>query len=218
MSATFCVVCMMLSGPVTGAEPAADENDKVQAVIDEVEQICKDGPVYMIGRKKAVRLAEMIREAKPELVVECGTALGYSGLWIGRELKAAGKGKLITIEISAERAKRAEAYFRRAGLDDVITVRVGDAREVVKTIKGPVGFLFVDCGSSYYYDCLKGIQPELRGGATIVADNAGISAGGMKNYMDEVRAKYKTHTEWFDIDLPWAKRDAMEVSIVPKKQ
>ncbi|HUT09558.1 MAG TPA: hypothetical protein VMY42_03610 [Thermoguttaceae bacterium] len=53
-------------------------------------------------------------------------------------------------------------------------------------------------------------------GADQVADNAGISAGSMKDYFDEVRSKYESRTEWFDLDLPWAKRDAMEVSVVPK--
>ena len=38
------------------------------------------------------------------MVVECGTAIGYSGLWIARELKAAGRGKLITIEIDEDRS------------------------------------------------------------------------------------------------------------------
>ena len=44
----------------------------------------------------------------------------------------------------------------------------------------------------------------------------GISVGGMGDYLKEVRSKYKSQTEWFDLDLPWAKRDAMEVSVVPK--
>jgi len=216
MSMTLCVVWMMVAGPAAGADHLADSDDRVQAVIDEVEKICREGPVYMIGRKKAVRLAELVRQAKPELVVECGTALGYSGLWIARELKRAGKGKLITIEISPERARQAETTFRKAGLAEFITVKVGDAREVVKGIKGPVDFLFIDCNGPNYYPCLKGIRAELRGGATIVADNAGISAGSMKDYLDEVRSKYRSRTEWFDLDLPWAKRDAMEISVVPK--
>lgn len=219
MNMTVCTVWMVFAGGALGAAPGSDvpeDEDKARAVIDRVEKECLEGPVYMIGRKKAVRLAELVRQAKPRVVVECGTALGYSGLWIGRELKAAGRGKLITIELSPDRAKQAEANFREAGLSEFITVKVGDAREVVKEIKGPVDFFFVDCGASNYYACLKGIQKELTGGATLVADNVGISVGGMGDYLKEVRSKYKSRTEWFDLDLSWAKRDAMEVSVVPK--
>ena len=71
----------------------ADE-DLVQAVIEDVERSCREGPVYMIGPNKAFRLAELVREAKPKVVLEGGTALGYSGLWIARELKNLGGGKL----------------------------------------------------------------------------------------------------------------------------
>jgi predicted O-methyltransferase YrrM len=213
---------LMLIGGAMDAEPAKKtaappDDPKAQAVIDEVEKICLEGPVYMIGRKRAERLAELVRKAKPRRVVECGTALGYSGLWIARELKAAGKGKLITIELNPERAKQARANFRKAGLQKYVTVKVGDARKVVRQIKGPIDFVFIDCGYSNYYPCLKGLQKEISGGATIVADNVGVGAGGMKDYLKEVRSKYKSHTEWFDVNLPWGKRDAMEISVVPKK-
>ncbi|NQU20776.1 MAG: hypothetical protein HQ567_05795, partial [Candidatus Nealsonbacteria bacterium] len=96
------------------------------------------------------------------------------------------------------------------------TVKVGDARQVVKEIKGPVDFVFIDCGYANYLPCLQGLQKELAPGATIVADNAGIGATGMKDYLEEVRSKYTSRTDWFDVDLPWAKRDAIEVSVVPK--
>ncbi len=192
------------------------DGDKVQAVIDELDKLCRTDGVPMLGPEKAARLAELVRKAKPKKVVECGTALGYSGLWIARELKNAGGGKLVTIEISPERAKRAEGYFRKAGLAQFVTVKVGDARQVVKEIEGPVDFVFIDCGFANYLPCLKGLQKELAPGATIVADNAGIGAAGMKDYLEEVRSKYTSRTDWFDVDLPWAKRDAIEVSVVPK--
>ena len=221
MSTTLWLTSLTLVAAALGAESGAkrrsvDQDSRAQEVIDEVEKKCLEGPVYMIGRKRAERLAELVRKAKPELVVECGTALGYSGLWIARELKAAGRGKLITIEIDPQRAKQAQAAFRKAGLEEFITVRVGDARQVVKSIRGPIDFVFIDCGYANYYPCLKGLQKELRGGATIVADNVGMGAAAMDDYLEEVRSKYRSRTEWFDVNLPWGKEDAMEISVLPK--
>lgn len=207
---------LVLVGGAIGAEPAGNTNDKMQTVIDEVEKACLEGPVCMIGSKKALRLAELVRRRKPRVVVECGTALGYSGLWIARELNSAGKGKLITIEISPTRAKQAEAHFRKAGLAEFVTVKVGDARKVVKEIPGPIDFVFIDCGYSNYYPCLTGLEQRLSKGAIVVADNAGIGAGGMDDYLKHVRSKYKSRTEWFDVKLPWARRDAMEISVAPR--
>ena len=225
MRIILSVACFVLASVAVAAEPEktseVDKNEdyqKVQAVIDQVEKACLDRTVYMIGRKKAVRLAELVREAKPQKVLECGTAIGYSGLWIARELKAAGNGgKLISIEIDPKRAEEARKNFRNAGLEKFVTVKVGDAREVVKQVDGPIDFAFIDCGYSNYLPILKAIEDKLRPGATVVADNVGIGSGGLTGYMDYVSSKYKTRTEWFEIELPWAKRDAMEVTLILRK-
>jgi predicted O-methyltransferase YrrM len=221
---SLVLAAMVLGGrlPAEAAEPAAKANkpadDPAQAVIDEVEQQCLRESVPMVGRPKAERLAELVRKAKPQRVVECGTALGYSGLWIARELKKSGRGKLITIEINSNSAKRAEENFRRAGLADYVTVKVGDARKVVKTLEGPIDFLFLDCGYSNYHPCFVALEEKLRPGATAVADNVGIdSSGSMNNYLKLVRGKYQSRTEWFDVNLPWVKRDAMEVTVLKEK-
>ncbi len=213
-SVVWLVAAALLAGSGTGQSD--DQRQRVQKVIDRVEKACLQRTVYMIGRNKAKRLAELVRQRKPRLVVECGTAIGYSGLWIARELKAAGVGRLITFEIDPQRAKEAREHFRAAGVDDVITVRVGDARQLVRTVKEPVDFLFIDCGAGNYWPCLEGIKDQLAPGAVIVADNVGISGRAMRDYLQFVRKNYRSRTEWFDTKLPWADRDAVEVSIVPE--
>lgn len=212
--AAATLVAALLGGQNAG-EPSA-EQQRIQKVIDHVEKACLERTVYMIGPSKAKRLAELVRQRKPRLVVECGTAIGYSGLWIARELKAAGSGRLITFEINPERAKEAEEHFRAAGLDDLVSVQVGDARQLVRTVREPVDFLFIDCGYSNYLPCLTGIKDQLAPGAIVVADNVGIGSSGMSDYLEFVRNNYRSRTEWFDTNLPWADRDAMEVSVVPE--
>ncbi|MEK6234671.1 MAG: class I SAM-dependent methyltransferase [Planctomycetales bacterium] len=192
---------------------AALRNPQVKAVIKSVEQQCLQRTVYMIGPRKARRLAELVRDKKPKIVVECGAAIGYSGLWIAAELKALGAGKLITIEIDPDRAAEARKNFEKAGLADFVEVMTGDAREAVKKIKGPVDFLFIDCNYGNYHPCFVGIENQLADGATIAADNVGIGAAGMADYLKLVRSRYASKTEWFDLELPWAKRDAMEISV-----
>jgi predicted O-methyltransferase YrrM len=224
MTMTLCTACLMIAGGAAGAQPrqhkAQTPDPRAQAVIDDVEKACLERTIYMIGRKKAERLAELVRKAKPKLAVECGTAVGYSGLWIARELKAAATrsagtpGRLVTVEISPDRAKEAEANFRRAGLAEYVAVKVGDARKVVEKIEGPIDFLFVDCGYANYYPIFVKLEKKLRKGAVVVADNVGIGARGMDDYLKLVRSKYQSKTEWFDVDLPWAKRDAMEVTVI----
>ena len=200
------------------AGPQAGQEDRVARTIEELDRICRERTVYMVGPEKGARLAELIRSRAPSLVVECGTALGYSGLWIARELERLGKGKLISIEMDADRARQARENFERAGLSGRVEVRTGDARELVREIEEQVDFLFLDCNYANYYPCYRGLEGRLEDGALLVADNAGIGAAGMKDYLEEVRSRHESETEWFDIDLPWGKRDAMELTIFRKNR
>jgi len=168
----------------------------------------------MIGPTKAKRLAELVKEKKPLRVVECGTAVGYSGLWIARELKAAGRGKLITVEIDPQRAKLAQQHFKQAGLSEFVEVRIGDARKVAGELKGPIDFVHIDCNFSNYGPCFAGLEKQLAPGAVVVSDNVGIGARSMADFLKHVRGRYQSRTEWFDLSLPWEKRDAMEVTVI----
>lgn len=204
----------LIAGLAADAPRLASRGDPVQAIIDELDKECRRRPVFMLGPEKARRLAELVRQKKPEVVVECGTAIGYSGLWIARELKQAGRGKLITIEIDPERAREAQRNFQRAGLADIVSVRVGDARTVAQELPGPVDFVLLDCGYENYFPVFVALEPKLRPGAVVVADNVGLGSAAMSDYLKLVRTKYRSRTEEFDVDLPWARHDAMEVTVI----
>ena len=187
-------------------------------VLQEVDARCREEHIPMLGSEKAEFLADLVQKAGPTLIVECGTAIGYSGLWMVAELKSAGKGRLITVEIDTERAHEAQENFRRANVDDMIDSRIGDATEVLKTIREPVDFLLLDNNYSNYFPCFRAIESQLTDGATVVADNVGIGAAGMADYLNHVRSHYESRIHWFETDLPWVKRDAMEVTIYRKSR
>ena len=161
MTATWCMAWLVVAGHVTVAqppdEPPAKTDGKVQTVIDEVEEVCLKRRIRLLAPEKAKRLVELVRQARPRVVVECGTAIGYSSLWIGRELKAAGKGKLVSFEINPQRAKQARANFRKAGLSKFVTVKVGDAKQVneceLLPIQNGLGFLLIPRGQPVAGDC-----------------------------------------------------------------
>jgi predicted O-methyltransferase YrrM len=103
-------------------------------------------------------------------VVEIGTSVGYSGVWIGLGLQATG-GKLTTFEIDEGRAARARGNFKRAGMEDLITIVMGDAHETIKQLKDPIDLLFLDADKEGYLDYFTKLLPLLRPGGLIVAHN-----------------------------------------------
>ncbi len=184
-----------------------------EQVLQAVEAQCKAERIPMLGAEKAKFLAECVSDAKPHCIVECGTAIGYSGLWMLRVLKQLGHGRLITLEIDPDRAEQARANFERAGVADLVESHIGDAQELLKTIKTPVDFLLLDNNFDNYFPCFQAIEAQLTSPATLVADNVGIGAEAMADYLEHVRERYDSETHWFEVDLPWVKQDAIEVSV-----
>lgn len=103
-------------------------------------------------------------------VVEIGTSNGYSGLWLCLALQSTG-GKLITHEIDAGRASLARKNFKRAGVEDVVTLVEGDAHTEVAKLKGPIDVLFLDADKEGYVDYLEKLVPLVRPGGLILAHN-----------------------------------------------
>lgn len=184
----------------------------LQQIINEVDAECRRRSIPMLGPDKVARLCALVREARPELLVEVGTAIGYSGLWLADTLRELGRGRLVTLEMDPARAEEAAGYFRSAGLTEHIAQIVGDARQKISEIQGPIDLLFLDGGFENYYPCLMACRAQLRDGALLVADNAGIGAKEMADYLEYVRSRFPGRTEWFETDLPWNPRDAMEIS------
>lgn len=189
-------------------------------VIEEVEEQCREERVPMLGPNKAKLLASCIENAKPSLIVECGTAIGYSGLWICRVLKSIGAGRLITVEIEDSNAERARTNFERGGVSDLVDSRIGDAAEVLKDIEDSVDFLFLDNNKDGYFACFKAIESRLTNPATLVADNVS-RVEQMADYLEHVRSNYESETHWFErrrgpgsgAGRGPGRRDGMEVSI-----
>jgi len=182
-------------------------------VLEEVEAQCREERIPMLGPDKARLLANCVEKAKPSLIVECGTAIGYSGLWMLRVLKTLGTGRLITVEIDADNAQRARLNFERAGVAALVDSRIGDAAEVLKSLQAPVDFLFLDNNKEGYFSCFQAIESRLTSPATIVADNVGMGADRMADYLEHVRSHYDSETHWFESRRRPGRRDGMEVSI-----
>ena len=125
-------------------------------------------------------------------VVEIGASTGYSGIWFGLALRKTG-GKLTTYEIDAERAATARANFKRAGIEDLITLVEGDAHEEITKLKGTIDVVFLDADKEGYVDYLNKLLPLVRPGGLILAHNINPRMADPK-YMKAITANPNLET------------------------
>lgn len=104
-------------------------------------------------------------------VLEIGTLGGYSTIWMARALPA--DGRLVTLEANEQHAGIARANIERAGLDEVVEVRVGPALETLPELLGeePFDLVFIDADKAGYPDYLPWTLELTQPGSIIVADN-----------------------------------------------
>jgi caffeoyl-CoA O-methyltransferase len=142
---------------------------KILAVLDEMDKNERGGMMNVpVVDGRLLRL--LVETTGAKQIVEIGTSNGYSGIWQCLALKTTG-GKLTTFEINAQRAALARQNFKRAGVDDIVTLVEGDAHEKVAQIAGPVDMCFIDADKEGYSDYLTKLLPKVRPGGLIVAHN-----------------------------------------------
>ncbi|MGE3174628.1 MAG: O-methyltransferase [Planctomycetota bacterium] len=132
-------------------------------------------PEIHIAPEQAAFLDVLLRAMQARTVVEVGTLGGYSAIAMARALGDGGR--LVTLEIEPAHAAFAREWIARAGLQDRVEVRLGDARATLAEIPdGSADAIFVDADKTGYVDYLRHGVRILRPGGVLLADNA--LAGG----------------------------------------
>ena len=147
--------------------PKRDEK-RILGVLEDMES--QRSGMYNVPLEDGRLLRVLAEAVGAKRVVEVGTSNGYLGIWLCLGLQATG-GKLITHEIDPERAALARKNFKRAGVEDMVTLVEGDAHEQVTKVKGPVDIVFLDADKSGYVDYLEKLLPLVRPGGLILAHN-----------------------------------------------
>ena len=125
-------------------------------------------------------VAKILEQAKPKRILEIGTAIGYSAIRFSKYLQ---KGGIIdTIERDEERAKEAAKNIKDLKLEEQIHVFVGDALEILPTMKGPYDIVFIDAAKGKYPIFLEQALRMLENNGIIIADNVLYKGYVMSDY------------------------------------
>jgi predicted O-methyltransferase YrrM len=151
-----------------GLRPRRDD------VLAEMEALAQRDGIPIVEWETGRLLATLVRALAPAQVVEVGTAIGYSTLWLALGLDRGRR--IVTIDPDRDRTDRARGFWRAAGIEDarieVVNAPALDAfAEGPAILDGPFDLAFIDAHKAEYPAYLAAIRPRLAPGALLVADN-----------------------------------------------
>jgi len=147
--------------------PKDDGEKKILEALDKARQ----GRRYANVSTADGRLLRQLTEAvNAKRVVELGTSTGESGLWFAMALRRTG-GHLFTHDIDPGRISVARENFKRAGVENLITIVEGDAHQTATKNTDPIDVLFIDAEKEGYDAYLNELLPYVRPGGLILVHN-----------------------------------------------
>ena len=160
-------------------------------VLSEMEKVASEEKIPIVGPLVGRLLWLLARAIESRRILELGSAIGYSTIWLARGV--AEGGRVIFTDWAEENAKRARGYFRQAGVEDRIDVRTGEALEIIDDLEGEFDLIFNDVDKHAYPKIFEKTVPRLRPGGILVSDNVLWSGRVAESGGDEWTAGVKEY-------------------------
>ena len=169
--------------------------------------------VPIIKRETAALLKTMVALKQPKRILEVGTAVGYSALLMARIMPEAAH--ITTIEKFEKRIPVAKANFKKAQLEDRITLLEGDAGEILADLSGSFDFIFMDAAKGQYINWLPDIIRLLAPGGLLMSDNV-LQDGTIVESRYAVERRDRTiHVRMREYLYTLKNSEALETTILP---
>ena len=126
-------------------------------------------PRMLSGHFQGRLLSMISKMVQPQMILEIGTYTGYSALCLAEGLSEGGK--LITIDVNAEREDMVNDYIAKAGMTGRVQHIIGDALNIVKTLPHSYDLIFIDADKPNYMRYYEMAIEKLNTGGYILLDN-----------------------------------------------
>jgi predicted O-methyltransferase YrrM len=156
------------------------------AEASETSTLMKD--VYIpISRAQGRFLYLVARSLGARRIVEFGTSFGVSTCYAAAAARDLG-GRVIGTELEPGKHRTALSNLADAGLAEVAEVRLGDARETLRDVDGPIDLVLLDGWKDLYLPILQLLEPNLRPGSVVLADNIKTFRRSLRPYVEYVQS------------------------------
>ena len=150
--------------------------------------------IPIVGPLVGELLSILARVTRATSILELGTATGYSAIYLARECETS-NGRVVTLEKNPDMAAMANVNIHKAGLDDHVEIRVGDALEEIKKMQTLFDLIFMDIENKYYIRALPDCHRLLKAGGLLVADNVAFKDA------DDFNHAIFDHPGWRSVNL-----------------
>lgn len=195
--------------------------------LKELAQECQTEYIPLVEPEVGQFLQVILKLKKAKSILEIGTGIGYSSILLAQALPIE-EINITTIEIDEQRFQRACANFEKAGISNRIRAKLGDANEIIPTLKGPFDFIFIDAAKGQYPEFFHKVWPLLTPDGVIIMDNIFLNGWVIDMSWPERRKKtmvcrirnlletLKNHPELMTTIIPLG--DGLSVSIRRNKE
>lgn len=174
-------------------------NDKMKMIKGAVKGIFRPiqpsdfEEVYLsISNGQGKHLKKLIVQHNLKNIVEFGTSFGISTLFLAQGVMETG-GHIISTELLESKAKKAISNFKKAEVDQLIEVRVGDAMDTLKNHDQTIDLLLLDGWKDLYLPLFRMLEPNFHEDTFIYVDNANFPDS--KRFLNTIASDNKYHFE-----------------------
>jgi predicted O-methyltransferase YrrM len=181
--------------------------------IDQNAQSFLSDKLIALARDKCEFCYLVCRSLAARRIVEVGTSFGVSTIYLSAAARDnansnGGDAVVVGTEIDSRKIAMARRNLERAGLSEFADIRIGDARQTLNDVAGPIDFVLLDSWIGLARPIIEMLAPRLRPGAVVVCDNTAQFSKQYRDYLDFVR---NPQNGFRSIQLPF--RGGMEFTV-----
>lgn len=147
-------------------------NSLIKEDVDKLNKFrlyCDERNLPIIHKEVAQFIKLIINMKNIENIIEIGTNVGYSSIFMSKAMKD--KGNIVTLERSEKFYNEAIKNINDFGLENNIKVLFGDAVDILDNVEGNFDMAFIDAAKSYYRVFFDKCAAMMKPGGIIISDN-----------------------------------------------
>lgn len=188
-------------------------NQEDNALVYRIEQDARKSevPIVRTETKELLKVMELIQ--KPKRLLEVGTAVGFSSIYMSQYLPEGGK--ITTIEKYEPRIVKAKENFALANVEDKITLLEGDASDILKELQEPFDMIFMDAAKGQYIHFLPDVIRLLAPGGVLISDNVLQDGDVLESHYAITKRNRTIHSRMREYLYTIKHHPELETAIVP---